>query len=95
MGALVKDLASSERIAVLVAMHDLEEAARIASRVLLMRDGRALFTGSPEQALTPARLREAFDADVDVGLHPQTGQPYFVARATSPAGSTDRAPRLR
>jgi iron complex transport system ATP-binding protein len=69
LGALVRDLVERERMAVLVAMHDLEEAARVASQVLLMRNGRALCAGPPAQAMTSARLREAFDVDVDVGLH--------------------------
>jgi iron complex transport system ATP-binding protein len=80
LGALIRDLATRDRLAVVIAMHDLDEAARIASRVLLLRDGRAIFAGPPEDALTPALLREAFDADVDVGVHAQSGQRYFLPR---------------
>jgi iron complex transport system ATP-binding protein len=80
LGALIRDLATRDGLAVLIAMHDLEEAARLASRVLLLREGRAIFAGPPEDAMTPALLRQAFDADVDVGVHAQSGQRYFLPR---------------
>jgi iron complex transport system ATP-binding protein len=86
LGTLVCDLATRDGLAVLIAMHDLEEAARIASRVLLLRSGRTIFDGPPEEAMTPALLREAFDADVDVGVHAQSGQRYFLPRVRAPAG---------
>jgi iron complex transport system ATP-binding protein len=86
LGALIRDLANHDGLAVLIAMHDLEEAARIASRVLLLRNGRTILDGPPEDAMTPALLREAFDADVDVGVHAQSGQRYFLPRVRAPAG---------
>ena len=35
-------------------------AAGLADRVILLRDGRALAAGPPEEALTPETIREAF-----------------------------------
>jgi iron complex transport system ATP-binding protein len=86
LGALIRELATRDRLAVLIAMHDLEEAARLASRVLLLRDGRAIFAGPPEDAMTSTLLREAFGAEVDVGVHAQSGQRYFLPRVKAPAG---------
>jgi iron complex transport system ATP-binding protein len=86
LGALIRDLATRDRLAVLIAMHDLEQAARLASRVLLLREGRTIFAGSPEDAMTPTLLREVFDADVDVGVHAQSGERYFLPRVRAPAG---------
>jgi iron complex transport system ATP-binding protein len=86
LGALIRDLATCDGLAVLIALHDLEEAARLASRVLLLREGRAIFAGTPEDGMTPTLLREVFDADVDVGVHAQSGQRYFLPRVKAPAG---------
>ncbi len=85
LGALVRDLAAHDRLAVMFATHDLEEASRIASRVLLLREGRALFAGPPEYAMTPARLLQAFDAEMNVGLHAESGQHYFLPRIRAQA----------
>jgi iron complex transport system ATP-binding protein len=86
LGRIVHDLATRDGIAVLIALHDLEDAARLASLVLLLRDGRPLWSGPPEQALTTERLRETFDTDVDVGVHPASGRRYFLPRIKEPAG---------
>jgi iron complex transport system ATP-binding protein len=61
-------------------MHDLDEAARLASRILLLRDGRTVAMGPPEQVMTSEHLRAAFDAEIDVATHAQTGRPYFMPR---------------
>ena len=78
LGALIADLTARDRIASLVAMHDLDEAARLATRVLLLREGRVVALGSPRIVMTTSNLSEAFRADVDVGIHEATCVPYFV-----------------
>jgi iron complex transport system ATP-binding protein len=75
--ALLGDIAG-QGIACLVAMHDLDAAARLAGRVVLLRAGRVIASGPPAEVLTPARLREALRAEVDVGVHAATGARYFV-----------------
>jgi ABC-type cobalamin/Fe3+-siderophores transport system ATPase subunit len=39
--------------------------------------------GSPEQVMTPAHLRAAFDAEIEVATHARTGRPHFVPRSES------------
>lgn len=45
---------------VIVVLHDLNHALRVADRVLLLVDGRASAHGAPDEVLTPDRLREAY-----------------------------------
>jgi iron complex transport system ATP-binding protein len=78
LGALIADLTARDRIASLVVMHDLDEAARLATRVLLLREGGVVALGSPRVVMTKKNLSDAFRADVDVGIHEATGVPYFV-----------------
>jgi iron complex transport system ATP-binding protein len=47
----------------LMSTHDVALAARVADRVLLMRDGRTLAQGEPESALTPEALKAAYDRE--------------------------------
>jgi iron complex transport system ATP-binding protein len=71
-------VAKDEGIACVVATHDLDAAARHASRVVLLKSGRVVADGSPDGVLTPALLRTALDAEVDVGTHGPSGSRYFV-----------------
>jgi iron complex transport system ATP-binding protein len=76
--AMLAEQARADRIACVVAMHDLEAAARFASLVILMRGGQLIAVGPPEQVMTPESLSATFDAEVAVGTHPQTGRQYFI-----------------
>jgi iron complex transport system ATP-binding protein len=75
---LLADVVSRDGIAALVAMHDLEAAARFASRAVLMRAGRVIAAGPPSDVMTPGQLRAALATDVAVGVHAPSGQRYFV-----------------
>jgi iron complex transport system ATP-binding protein len=75
---LLADAASRDRIACVVAMHDLDAAARFASAAILMREGRVLASGTPDDVMTPARLEAALDAEVAVGIHAPSGERYFL-----------------
>jgi iron complex transport system ATP-binding protein len=64
---------------VLAVLHDLNLAARYADRVVLMREGRVVTCAPPRAALAPARIRQAFDVDVDVLTAPD-GSPVVLPR---------------
>ena len=51
---------------VLLVTHEIDLAAELADRVLLLRDGRCLASGTPEEALTPDTIREAFSVEARV-----------------------------
>lgn len=78
---------SAEGHAVLVALHDLSLAARYATRVVLIKNGRSIANGLPEQALSSANLREAFAIDAIVSR--VDGIPVVLPR--SYLGQTGRA----
>src|ERR1019366_5783272 len=64
---LLADAASRDRIACVVAMHDLDAAARFASAAILMREGRVLASGTPDDGMTPAPLPAAARAETAAG----------------------------
>jgi ABC-type cobalamin/Fe3+-siderophores transport system ATPase subunit len=56
--------AHRERLAtILLVTHEIDLAAELANRVLLLRGGRALAQGPPEEVLTPDNLRRAFSVE--------------------------------
>jgi iron complex transport system ATP-binding protein len=76
--ALFAEAAARDKVACMIAMHDLDAATRFASNAVLMRDGRVVASGNPSDVLTPGQLGAAFDADVAVGVDEPSGQRYFL-----------------
>jgi len=52
---------------VIVVLHDLSHAARVADDVLLLREGRVIAHGARDEVLSADRVRETFGIDVHVG----------------------------
>lgn len=77
---LVERLRDEHGITVVMVLHDLNQAARYADRVVALRDGSVRADGPPAAVLTPAMLHEVFDVDAVVVDDPVTGRPLFVAR---------------
>ena len=73
--ALVRNRCDKRQAAALVVTHDLNLAAQFADRILLMRDGKAVRLGTPEEVLTPRLLNEVFEVEVLVDAHPISGAP--------------------
>ena len=75
-------------LGVLAVMHDVALAARYASRMVAMADGRIVADGPPAEVLTPSTLGSLFNADVRV-TRGEDGflRPEFSGAATA-AGET-------
>lgn len=65
---------------VIAVLHDLNQAARYADNLVLMKQGRVVATGSPSQLITPERVGEVFGIDAVVVDDPVTGTPMVVRR---------------
>jgi iron complex transport system ATP-binding protein len=72
------EITRTEGIACVCALHDLDTAARFASRVVLLQGGRIVAAGPPDEVLTPGRLEEVLGTKVAVGRHAETGERYFL-----------------
>lgn len=59
---------------VIIVVHDLEAAASIADRLLVMVNGHIVADGSPHQVLSSALLSEVYDYPIDVATSSLTGQ---------------------
>ncbi|MCO4698225.1 ABC transporter ATP-binding protein [Streptomyces sp. RO-S4] len=71
---LVRELADDQGIAVGVVLHDLDQAAAVADRVVLLAAGRVVAEGAPEDVLTPERLTEVYGIRIEVDTDPLTGR---------------------
>jgi iron complex transport system ATP-binding protein len=72
---LVLALAQEQRLAVLMALHDLNQVSVYASRVALLDRGRLVACGAPEDVLTPENIEATYHLRVQRFPHPVTGAP--------------------
>lgn len=57
---LVRDLNRRRGLTVVMVLHDLNQAARYAHRMVVLKQGRVYADGTPRDVLTPGTLREVF-----------------------------------
>jgi iron complex transport system ATP-binding protein len=88
---LVERLHGEHGRTVVMVLHDLNLAARYADRLVAVRDGRVVASGSPHEVLTEDVLREVFGLAARVVADPVAGTPLVVpigrrhARTVAPA----------
>jgi iron complex transport system ATP-binding protein len=75
---LVRSRCDQRGASAVVVTHDLNLAAEFADRVLLLKAGRAVASGTPREVLTPELLSEVFQVSVLVDANPATGAPRIT-----------------
>ncbi|WP_165251879.1 ABC transporter ATP-binding protein [Paludisphaera soli] len=75
---LVDHLARDQGLAVVVSLHDLNQASTWADRIALLAEGRLLAIGEPDAVLTADILGRAYRCPVLVDRHPLTGTPMVL-----------------
>ena len=81
---LAHSLAHVDGMSVLVALHDLNLAARYADTLALLVAGHVTSCGSAARVLTPAAIAGAYGLEVDILPHPQDATvPLVVPRGSS------------
>lgn len=64
----------------LVVLHDLNLAARVCDRVLVLKDGRLVAEGPPDRVLTGELVERVYGTRADVFAQPETGRPVILPR---------------
>jgi iron complex transport system ATP-binding protein len=77
---LLRRLDRARDTAVIFVSHDLNLAAELADRLLLLVDGRAVEVGAPAAVLEETTLARAYGCPVWVGAHPVSGRPVVQVR---------------
>lgn len=65
---------------IVAVLHDLNQAARYADRIVALRGGRVVLNGPPREVLTAAGVESVFDLPCLVIADPVTGTPLVVPR---------------
>lgn len=72
---LMQRFREEKNTTVVMVSHDLNLAGLFASRILLMREGRAVTSGTPREILVPETLQQVYGCPMHVDNHPITGTP--------------------
>ena len=77
--------------AVIVVLHDLNQAARFSHRLIALRQGEIFAAGPPAAVMTATMLREVFQVEGIVDRDPHTATPVFtpLQSVRSPNGHGD------
>ena len=74
----MRSLARDEGLAVMVTLHDLNQAAIYADRIALLALGELRALGAPAEVLTRAHLSPVYGLPVNVLAHPVYGTPLVL-----------------
>ncbi len=72
---LMQQLRKEQATTVVMVSHDLNLAAMFATRILLLKEGRVVKSGTPEEILVPENLQNVYGCSMHVDTHPLTNTP--------------------
>lgn len=65
---IIHSLAHSQKMQVLIIVHDLNLAARYANKILMLKDGKVFALGSPNEVLTTKNIEEVYGVKSSINL---------------------------
>jgi iron complex transport system ATP-binding protein len=75
---LARKLVRDRGVTVVAVLHDLNQAARYADNLVLLKQGAIVAEGAPADVLTPETVKRVFDVDVTIMIEPQSKAPICV-----------------
>ncbi|GAB3262181.1 ABC transporter ATP-binding protein [Kineosporia babensis] len=73
---------------IVVVLHDLNQAARYADHLIVMKEGAIVGSGRPADVLTAEMVQEVYGLPCRVEPDPETGTPMVIPKATAPRASS-------
>lgn len=73
VASLLRKLNRDRGVTMVLATHDLNLAASLCDRLILMRDGRVVAQGPTGEVLTAAAIRRIYDVEAEVSFHAPAG----------------------
>ncbi|MBS1817070.1 MAG: ABC transporter ATP-binding protein [Acidobacteria bacterium] len=82
--SVLQRLNATRGTTIIVSTHDMNLAAALCQRLVLLKQGQVLAAGRTEDVLTPENLRALYDVDADVRFHDRAGHLTVVPIAARP-----------
>ncbi len=84
---MAKNLSTQRRVGIFVILHDLNLAAQYADHVLLLKKGKTISQGPPEEVFTQAHIYQGFNVRTEV-MKPPTHDQVFIKILAKPGLNT-------
>jgi iron complex transport system ATP-binding protein len=79
---LVRRLNQQRGMTIIMVLHDLNQAARYAQRMVVLQGGRVAADGTPQQVMTAALLAEVFGVHANIFIDPASSAPVCLPYAS-------------
>jgi len=76
--ALLRGIVRSSGKGILLISHNLNLGANFSDRMVFLAEGKVLGSGTPEEMMRPALLRELFGMELQTMLNPASGKPNLL-----------------
>ncbi len=76
--SLMRTIARQQGKAIVSVVHDLTLAGQYCDRLVMLRAGSVIATGTPDEVLRPDLLADVYGLAVEVFPHPRTGRPVVA-----------------
>ncbi|WP_199193258.1 ABC transporter ATP-binding protein [Blastopirellula marina] len=76
--SLLERLHQQQHRTIVLVLHDVNHAARFSHRLIALKDGRIVQSGSPGEIVTRELLAEVFEIEAAIVTDPHTSSPYCI-----------------
>lgn len=87
---LVRRLVETRSVTVVAVLHDINQAARFADQIVLLKKGRKIAEGPTPEILRPDLIEETYGIPVRFVTDPQTNTPLVIPEVGPPARNASR-----
>ena len=74
----IMELVKETKKTILAVIHDMNIASSYCNYIYALKDGKICFEGSPEKIFTKENIKNIFDVEADVLIHPKNKKPLIV-----------------
>lgn len=67
--SVARDVTRKKGVAAVIAIHDLNQAARFTDRVVFLQDGLVIAEGRPADVYSPELIKRVYGVDVELSIH--------------------------
>ncbi len=67
---LCKMLNETKQLTILTTLHDINLASRYSDIIIMMKDGKIVYSGTPNEVITSENIKKVYDVDVSITMKP-------------------------
>lgn len=76
----IAKLLAKKGFIVIAILHDINLAAQYASRIIMLKNGRKWYDGSPGEVINPRSILDIFDIEAEMFTNPKTLRPFILLK---------------